>query len=265
MVLTLVTSQAQTTEMKTDTLWIDGPNGKLHTILTTQKNNSGTKGPIVIILHGLMSSSEEPLIKTMAEKLNNAGVATLRFDFNGHGKSEGEFIKMTVPKEIADAKMLIDYVEGLDRFSSISLVGHSQGGVVTSMVAGELGDDKIDRIGLFAPAAVIYDEANNGTTLFTKYDPNNVPEYITTFDHNIGREWILESQKLKIYETAKKFQGAVCIIHGITDELVPYKYSEKYDEIYLNSTLHLLDGIDHSFSQDIDGTTTIALEFLTDK
>ncbi len=264
-VLTLVTSQAQTTEMKTDTLWIDGPNGRLHTVLTAQKNNNGIKEPIVIILHGLMSSSEEPLIRTMAEKLNNAGVATLRFDFNGHGKSEGEFIKMTVPKEIADAKTVIGYVEGLDRFSTISLVGHSQGGVVTSMVAGELGEDNIDRIVLFAPAAVIYDEANSGTTLFTKYDPNNVPEYITTFDHNIGRDWILEAQKLKIYETAEKFQGAVCIIHGIPDELVPYKYSQKYDEIYSNSTLHLLDGIDHSFSQDIDGVTTIALEFLTDK
>ena len=77
------------------------------------------------------------------------------------------------------------------------------------MVAGELGEDKIDRIVLFAPAAVIYDEANSGTTLFTKYDPNNVPEYITTFEHNIGRDWILEAQKLKIYETAEKFQGAV--------------------------------------------------------
>ena len=265
LVLTLMTLQAQTSEMKTDTLWIDGPNGRLHAILTTQKNSNDDKQPIVIIMHGLMSNSEEPLIKTMAEKLNNIGVATLRFDFNGHGKSEGAFIKMTVPKEIADAKSVIDYVVGLEQFSSISLVGHSQGGVVTSMVAGVLGEDKIERIVLFAPAAVIYDEANSGTTLFTKYDPNNVPDYITTFNHNIGREWILEAQKLKIYETAENFQGAVCIIHGIPDELVPYKYSQRYDDIYTNCILHLLEGIDHSFSQDIDGVTTIALEFLINK
>ncbi len=251
--------KAQNNGMKTDTLYLDGPNGKLHTIVTTP--DTAEKGPVVIIMHGLMSSSEEPLIRTMAEKLNNKGIATVRFDFDGHGKSGGEFIDMTVPKEIEDAKMMIDFVEKTGKFSSISLVGHSQGGVVTSMVAGEL-NDRIDRIVLFAPAAVIYDEANSGTTLFTKYDPLNVPEYITTFDHKIGRQWILEAQKLSIYPTAEKFTGPVSIIHGIPDELVPYSYSQKYHQIYKNSELHLLDGIDHSFSQDIDGVTDIALKFL---
>ena len=255
---------AQTIKMKTDTLELDGPNGKLHTIITTPLIQNDNKGAMVIVMHGLMSSSEESLIQTMAEKLNKAGIATLRFDFNGHGKSGGNFIDMTVPKEIEDAKIIIDYVEKLNQYSSISLVGHSQGGVVTSMVAGELAD-KIDRIVLFAPAAVIYDEANAGTTLFTKYDPQNVPEYITTFNHHIGREWILAAQKLEIYQTAEKFEGPVSIIHGITDELVPYKYAEKYNDIYKNSELHLLENIDHSFSQDIDGVTSIAFDFLVNE
>ena len=134
---------AQTIKMKTDTLELDGPNGKLHKIITTPLIQNDNKGAMVIVMHGLMSSSEESLIQTMAEKLNKAGIATLRFDFNGHGKSGGNFIDMTVPKEIEDAKMIIDYVEKLNQYSSISLVGHSQGGVVTSMVAGELAD-KID-------------------------------------------------------------------------------------------------------------------------
>ena len=76
---------AQTIKMKTDTLELDGPNGKLHTIITTPLIQNDNKGAMVIVMHGLMSSSEESLIQTMAEKLNKAGIATLRFDFNGHG------------------------------------------------------------------------------------------------------------------------------------------------------------------------------------
>ena len=258
-------TEAQTIQMTTDTFSIDGPNGRLHAILTTPETPAQTKIPITIIMHGLMSNSEEHLIQTMAEKLNNSGMATLRFDVNGHGKNDGEYIKMTVPKEIEEAKAVISYIENTDRLSTISLVGHSQGGVVTSMVAGESAPGEIDRIVLFAPGAVIYDEDNAGTTLFTKYDPDNVPEYITTFNHNIGRDWILEAQKLQIYPTAEKFKGAVCIIHGIPDELVPYTYAQKYHDRYANSELHLLENTDHAFSQDIDGVTTIAFDFLTSK
>ena len=92
-----------------------------------------------------------------------------------------------------------------------------------------------------------------------------MPEYITTINHNIGRDWILEAQKLQIYPTAEKFKGAVCIIHGIPDELVPYTYAQKYHDRYANSELHLLENTDHAFSQGIDGATTIAFDFLTSK
>ena len=47
------------------------------------------------------------------ECLNN-GIATIRFDFDGHGDSDGEFCDMNVLSEILDAAKIIDYVRGLD-------------------------------------------------------------------------------------------------------------------------------------------------------
>lgn len=50
---------------------------------------------------------------------------------------------MTVANEIEDAKKVYEYARSLDFVSDIALLGHSQGGVVASMVAGELGAENI--------------------------------------------------------------------------------------------------------------------------
>lgn len=41
---------------------------------------------------------------TIASDLLSDGIGVVRFDFNGHGKSEGRFQDMTVLNEIEDAK-----------------------------------------------------------------------------------------------------------------------------------------------------------------
>ena len=43
---------------------------------------------------------------------------------------------MTVLNEIADAKVILDYAKSLEHVRNIFLFGHSQGGVVASMIAG---------------------------------------------------------------------------------------------------------------------------------
>ena len=67
----------------------------------------------------------------------------MKFDFNGHGESEGEFSGMTVPNEIEYAKLVYEYVKSLPFVGDIALTGHSQGGVVASMTAGDFGADGV--------------------------------------------------------------------------------------------------------------------------
>ena len=142
---------------ETQSLFIEGDHGKLAAVL--QNPDSNSKCPIVIICHGFMSKKDFPLLENLANDLEAAGIASIRFDFNGHGESEGRFQDMTVPNEIEDAKKVFNFVKDMNRFSSISIAGHSQGGVVSSMVAGELGADNIKAVALFAPAAVLRDDA----------------------------------------------------------------------------------------------------------
>ena len=45
-----------------------------------------------------------------------------------------------------------------------------------------------------------------------------------------------------------QFTKPVCLIHGTDDTVVSPNASKKYDQIYQNSTLHLIEGADHCFS-----------------
>ena len=170
---------------------------------------------------------------------------------------------MTVLNEIEDAKKVLAYVKSLDWVSSVSAAGHSQGGVVTSMLAGEVGQESVKSIVLLAPAAVLRDDALRGNVMGTAYDAGNPPESVKIFGrYDLGRGYMVSAQTLPIYETAEKFTGPACVIHGTADRIVPYTYGERYHKIYADSELHLLDGADHGFRGFEDEAAKIAVSFL---
>lgn len=247
----------------TVSLQIDGSQGKLSAQIQRPEGNN--RVPMVILLHGFAGKKEYELLTTLADELEKNNIASIRFDFNGHGHSEGRFEDMTVLNEIEDAEKVYDYVRNLDYVDpeKISVAGHSQGGVVASMLAGKLGSGKIHKVVLFAPAAVLRDDAIRGNVFGVNYDAANPPESVKIFEgYNLGRNYILTAQLLKIYETAEKFTGPVCLIHGTGDRIVPYTYSERYNKIYRNSELHLLEGVNHGFDSCWEEAAKIAADFL---
>lgn len=240
---------------------IQGAVGKLDAILQKPILGEGETCPLVVIMHGLMMRKEFVLLKKIADRLQMIGIASIRFDFNGHGQSEGEFQDMTVPNEVEDAQQVCKYAYGLEYVNGVSLLGHSQGGVVASILSGEWGDDKIKSLVLFAPAAVFKDQAIEGYTLGSQFDPHNIPEYVTAYGRKIGRMYLETAQRLPLYETAAQYGGPVCIIQGKRDDLVPYAYAEKYCDIYKQCELHLLDNEVHLFGYDMDLAINIAVGF----
>lgn len=241
---------------------IDGAVGKLAGIVCWPGVAEGETVPIVILMHGFMSDKQSRVIGDIAEKLMVKGIASIRFDFNGHGESDGEFGNMTVANEIEDAAKVYEYVRSLDFVGSVALLGHSQGGVVASMLAGELGAEKVASLVLMAPAAVLRDDALNGVMFGVRYDPQDIPEFVPVSGRHVGREYVKVAQTLPIYETAALYGGPVCIIHGMSDDIVPYSYSVRYKESYKDAVLHLVEGEDHGFSVRRDEVTDMAVQFL---
>ena len=226
-----------------------GPQGGISTAITLPEgfNPANDKCPMVILMHGFIANKNMAPIKGLAKALAKEGMASIRFDFDAHGKSEGQFIKMTIANEIEDARAVLQYVKTLPYVSKIAFAGHSQGGVIAGMLAGELedGDDKPVCLLQLAPAAVLKDDALAGQCMNARYDAANPPAYVNVFFHKLGRDFILAAQKLPIYETSCRYSGKVCLIHGTKDAIVPVSYSEKYDQGYPDSELHLLEGEGH--------------------
>lgn len=249
---------------KPESFTIKGAKGQLYAEL--QKPATDTdKIPLVILCHGFTANCNTELLTDIANDLQSDGIASLRFDFNGHGKSEGQFQDMTVLNEIQDLKNVISWAQVQPWVENISLLGHSQGGVVVSMTAGELGNKVIKNVVLMAPAAVLRDDALRGNTMGAQYDPWNMTSDYVQLPFGglkLDRKYIETAVNLPIYETALNYTGPVLIIHGTHDKIVPYTYSERYDQGYRNSSIKLIPGEDHSFTVNTAEAALYATDWL---
>ncbi len=245
-----------------ETILIPGPAGRLSALLQKPFLPDGGKCPLVVLMHGFMANKRLEPLKSIARTLEEAGIASLRFDFDGHGRSDGKFCDMTVLTELADAQAVYDYAAGLDFVSKVALLGHSQGGVVAGMLAGTLGAEKVACVVQLAPAAVLRDDALQGVLMNRHYNPQDPPAFLRVMFHKVGRGYFIVAQTLPIYERSAAYEGPVCLIHGTADRIVPFSYSERYHEVYKNSELHLLEGDNHILSRKRRETVALATDFL---
>lgn len=204
------------------------------------------KVPLAVYMHGVTLNKDSMPLASLTDKLIDQDIAVLSFDFFGHGETGGLWDKMSVSKWVEDADMVLSYVEGLWFVSKVYLVGHSQGGVTASIVAGKRPDE-ISAMALYAPAAVIEDIGKTGELPGYSFNPMNIPEKVPFFTGYLGRSFFRSAQKLHVYETARKYKGPVIILHGTSDDLVPIPYAWKYHKIYKGSRLVLFDKEDHMF------------------
>ena len=235
---------------------VRGPQGDLSYKITLPDgfNTETDNCPMVILMHGIFSSKNINPMPALARGLAEAGIASIRFDFNGHGKSGGRMQDMTIEKEISDAVCIWNFVKALPYVSEIGFLGHSQGGVVASMTAGRLAANGIvspKAMVLIAPGAVIKEACQGGKFFNARFDPKDPPEFIRCWGMmKLGREYLLSTQTLDIYETAAEYKGKVCIIHGTKDRIVPLWCSERYKDTYGdNSNLILVEGENHTITQ----------------
>lgn len=249
---------------RTERVIIQGDHGKLVADLQTPDVMQG-KCPIVILCHGFTGNRNGGLEESIARGLEALGIASIRFDFNGHGESEGDFQQMTIPNEIEDARHVYDWVRRDGRFGKIGIEGHSQGGVVTAMLAGLLGGKALQGgVVLLAPAGVIRDDAIRGQTggqQGSLADPQDPPEYVEVWGHRLGRDYITTAFWLPIYETAAGYKGPACIVHGTSDRTVPYTYGLRFHQMWKKSEWHLLDHYDHGFGPHPEEAVKLAVGF----
>ena len=243
---------------------LQGDHGKLSAVL--QKPSKSKTYPLVIIMHGFNASKEMPLLTDLSAQLNERGIATLLFDFNGHGQSEGSFLDMTIPNELEDARRVYNYAAKLPCVKSVSITGHSMGAVVAAILAGGLGKDKIKTIVLMSPAPELTEETAKGNLFGVRYNTKRVPEYITLSNGlKVGRAFLETTPNVPIYALSSHYEGPVLVVHSKDDQLVPYKYGVEFSKIYQNAILETLHGFDHNFTQDTTAVNKKITDYLAEQ
>ena len=199
--------------------------------------------PIVVFSHGYNGSKKD--FQSSAEYLMEKGVGAITFTFCGSGASDKSGFPttdMTLFTEKEDLNAVVDYAKSLKWFNgSLFLLGGSQGGMVTAMVAEDRAEDVKGMVLLF-PGFSIPDDWN---TRYPKDDA--VPETIDWWGVTLGRNFVLTLRDLDIYEKMGEFTKPVLLMHGTEDKTVPIRYSERAAETYPNAELITYKGAGHGF------------------
>ncbi len=99
--------------------------------------------PAVVLISGSGDQDRDSavagfrLFAVLANKLAEAGVASLRFDDRGVGGSGGDGLQATLQDRAGDVEAAVDVLRSRDDIDAgnIGLVGHSEGGIVAPVVA----------------------------------------------------------------------------------------------------------------------------------
>ncbi|MCR5723519.1 MAG: alpha/beta hydrolase [Treponema sp.] len=217
--------------------------------------------PIFILFHGFMGTrgkadEKDNTFTTLTDAVVASGVGVVKFDFDGHGDSDGEFCDMNIYSEILDAAKIIDYVRALPFCSDIYVGGHSQGALVSGMMAGYYREF-ISKLVLLSPAATIKDDAQHANCFGVPYDYEHVPERFPTTDihgkhYEVGGLYFRIARTLPIYETTSMFRGKTLIIHGDSDPVAGVIGARRYAECMHNVTLNLVPGEGHGLCDKPD-------------
>lgn len=209
------------------------------------------KLPMVVLFHGLFDDrSEINFVHTeLSRRLCEAGIASVRFDFAGSGDSDGKFEDMTVSREVADGKAILDYVKTLEfvDLDRVAIHGLSMGGCVASMVAGERDAD-VCALSLWCPAPdVVY---NMRGKRLCGQDVSDIEEKgcADVEGVKLGVGFYYDALKIDPFAVAAKFTKRVNLVHGDEDITASADCSRRYKEIYGDrARLLIVHGAEHRF------------------
>jgi hypothetical protein len=119
---------------------------KLAATLTLPKGEG--RFPAVVLITGSGPQDRDETVfghkpfLVLADHLTRRGIAVLRADDRGVGKSTGDFTKATSGDFAEDARAGLAYLKTRSRIDPkrIGLIGHSEGGMIAPMVAAECPD-----------------------------------------------------------------------------------------------------------------------------
>lgn len=131
----------------------DKAGAELSGTLTLPPKNGAAEVPAVVFVSGsgLQDRDEEAFghkpFLVIADYLARNGIASLRYDDRGYGKSSGDAMSATTFDFREDAAAAINFLRSTDGIGEVGVIGHSEGGLIAFMLAADKDTDFIVTMG----------------------------------------------------------------------------------------------------------------------
>ena len=205
--------------------------------------------PMVVMCHGFTTSKGGRTYMRLEEIFNRRNYSTFRFDFFGHGESEGKFEKITVSEAVDDVKRAIRFVKDLG-YSEIGLMGSSFGGLASIITAGQSED--IFFLALKSPVSDYMGVliARDQDLDIKTWKEKDFVAVKSAEDQSLRLNYSFfeDAQRLDGYQFAKSVKVPTFFVHGNSDETVPLEQSRKTASLIPDSRLEIIEGADHVYS-----------------
>lgn len=215
-------------------------------------------GPTTIWLGGFRSDMQSTKAAVIAEWAAKNGRANLRFDYSGHGESDGRFEDGTISDWLADALAMIRQKGG----EAPILIGSSMGGWISLLAARALQaeEKRLSGLVLIAPAADFTEDlmwnrfsAEIKATISRDgvyHHPSDYSEIPTP----ITRALIEDGRRHKLLDAPLKIGAPIRILQGMQDPDVPWQHVTKLVEHLAEDdvTVTMIRDGDHRLSRPED-------------
>ena len=202
----------------------------------------------VLLAHCFTCSRHTSILRQLGQDLARAGVAALRYDFSGNGKSEGLFADTTYTKHVGEVGAAAAFLNrrGIDQFA---LAGHSMGATISLLAAGQI---------------------KNATALCTLAGRLSRPDFAHFLSSSqrqilestgqvefesrgrlltLNKDFFLDAARYDLAQTVAQLTLPLLVVHGDQDEVIPVTEARSLEAMDLPQVdVAVIQGADHMFS-----------------
>lgn len=234
--------------MKDKFLFSNDNGFKLCGVISDPTGNA--KPSIIILCHGISTSKDGRTYTQLEARLNRKGIATFRFDFFGHGESEGKFEDITLSGASNDVLKAIRILKD-SGYSKIGLMGSSFGGFASLMAASR--STELILLALKSPVSdylgLLISKDQEIDISRWKHKGFIFVEGIDGKSLKLNYTFFRDAEAIKSDAAIKKIKTPTLIVHGDADKTVPLEQSIQCARLMDDCRLKIIKGADHIYTQ----------------
>ncbi len=231
--------------------------------------DSGKKAgklPLIIMCHGFRADITRKNHINISNALVKQGIATLMFDFFGHGSSSGKFEDLTPEIALRNLKDVFEFVNKDRRFQVVDkkrlvVYGSSFGGMIALLFASQCH---------YLRMVILKAPLSDFNMLWSKSEGFNEWQSTGKIGNwkgeqlNLKYAFYQDGMKYDIYALAEEISCPVYIVHGNADEAVQLQQSQKLMmHLKVEKGLKVITGADHLFTNPENNKEMV--EWIVDK